>query len=164
MNPEELRDAVCRLLDEKKAADITVLDVGGLTVLADYFIVAGGTSATNVKALAGYVEEKLSGAGVEPLRKEGLRDARWVVYDYGSVIVHILLDDMRLVYCLEQLWNNGKNLKKYGGDGADNNGETVNKTANETTDKTARKAAGKSGETSVETANRKAVESMESGG
>jgi ribosome-associated protein len=100
-------------LDAKKAADITVLDVERLTVLADYFIVAGGTSNTNVRALAEHVEEKMEELGVSPLRKEGVKDARWVVYDYGSVILHILLDDMRLFYSLEKLWSDGKNFQKY---------------------------------------------------
>jgi ribosome-associated protein len=113
MTSEELKNNICRILDSKKAADITILDVERLTVLADYFIIAGGTSTTNVKALAEYVEEKMEEAGVPPIRKEGLKDARWVVYDYGNVILHILLDDMRLFYCLEKLWSDGKNLEKY---------------------------------------------------
>ncbi|MDR3293380.1 MAG: ribosome silencing factor [Clostridiales bacterium] len=113
MTPEQLKNKICGFLDDKKAVDISVLNVGELTVLADYFIVAGGTSTTNVKALAEYVEEKIEELGELPLRKEGLRDARWVVYDYGSVILHILLDDMRLFYCLEKLWSNGKNIEKY---------------------------------------------------
>ncbi|MDR2090887.1 MAG: ribosome silencing factor, partial [Clostridiales bacterium] len=113
MTSQELKNNICRILDSKKAADITILDVERLTVLADYFIIAGGTSTTNVKALAEYVEEKMEEKGVFAIRKEGLKDARWVVYDYGSVILHILLDDMRLFYCLEKLWSDGKNLEKY---------------------------------------------------
>ncbi|MDR3264311.1 MAG: ribosome silencing factor [Clostridiales bacterium] len=111
--PEQLKNEICRHLDDKKAADISILDVAHLTVLADYFVVVGGTSMTNVRALAEYVEAKLEASGTLPIRKEGVRDGRWVVYDYGSVIVHILLDDMRLFYCLEKLWSDGKNLEKY---------------------------------------------------
>jgi ribosome-associated protein len=116
MTPEQLKNKICGLLDDKKGVDITVLDVGKLTVLADYFIVASGTSATNVRALAEYVEDKLEKEdGLPPLRREGVKDARWAVYDYGSVIVHILLDDMRLFYCLEKLWSDGGNIEKYVG-------------------------------------------------
>ena len=113
MNPETLRDKICSLLDAKKAADIRILDVAHLTTVADYFIVAGGTSTTNVRALAEYVEAKLEDDGIFPLRKEGIKDARWAVYDYGSVVAHILLDDMRLFYCLEKLWSDGKNITRY---------------------------------------------------
>ncbi|MDR1905860.1 MAG: ribosome silencing factor [Clostridiales bacterium] len=116
MTPIELKNEICELLDLKKAADISVLDVGNLTVIADYFVIAGGTSTTNVKALAEFVEDKLKEKGVEPLRKDGLKDARWVVYDYGSVLMHILLDDMRFMYCLEKLWSDGKNMEKYVGE------------------------------------------------
>jgi ribosome-associated protein len=113
MTSEELKNNICRFLDAKKAADITILDVERLTVLADYFIVAGGSSTTNVRALAEYVEEKMEELGVSPIRKEGVKDARWVVYDYGNVILHILMDDMRLFYSLEKLWSDGKNFQKY---------------------------------------------------
>ena len=72
MTPEEIKDAVCRELDERKAVDITVLDVAHLTVIADYFVICTARSNKQVKALAEYVEEKLEELGTPVLRTDGI--------------------------------------------------------------------------------------------
>ena len=113
MTPQETAEHVCEVLADKKANDIVTLDITDMTVIADYFVIASGRSTTQVKALADYVDEKFSGLGIEPLRREGISEGRWVVLDYGSVIVHIFNDETRMFYCLERLWNNGANVKKY---------------------------------------------------
>ena len=76
MTPEEIKDAVCRELDERKAVDITVLDVAHLTVIADYFVICTARSNKQVKALAEYVEEKLEELGTPVLRTDGITEGK----------------------------------------------------------------------------------------
>ena len=104
MNSLELAKKTVQILDNKKAQDITVLDVGKLTMLGDYFVIASGGSNTQVKALAGELEEKLDALGVHPKRVEGENSAVWVLMDYGDMIVHIFHGETRDFYCLERLW------------------------------------------------------------
>lgn len=117
MTTKELTDAVCKFLDSKKAEDITVLSVGHLTVIADYFVIATARNVSQAKALEEVIEEKLSKEnGIEPLHVDGEREGRWIVMDYGGVIVHIFNDDTRMVYCLDKLWADGNNVVKYKGE------------------------------------------------
>ena len=113
MEPKELKDSICELLDEHKAVDITILNVEHLTVMTDYFVVCTAKSNKQVKALAEMLEEKLEEQGEKPNHEDGLRDGKWAVLDYGSVIVHIFNDETRMFYCLEKLWTDGKNVEKY---------------------------------------------------
>lgn len=114
MNSQELAERICALLDEKKAIDITVMKVGHLTIVADYFVVATARSTAQAKAIYENVDEKLSKVdGLEPLRVDGVREGRWIVMDYGGVIVHIFNDDTRVMYCLDKLWSDGENVVKY---------------------------------------------------
>jgi ribosome-associated protein len=93
-----------KLLDDKKATDIAVLEVGRLTTLGDYFVIASGGSSTQVKALAEELEDKFSAQGIEPRRKEGERTAMWILMDYGDVLIHVFYHETRDFYCLERLW------------------------------------------------------------
>lgn len=114
MTSMELANTVCKALSEKKAQDIVIVDVGGKTVVCDYFVIASGRSTTQVRALADNVDERLSQwSGLEPARKEGVREGRWAVLDYGAVVVHIFNDESRDFYRLERLWENGENITKY---------------------------------------------------
>lgn len=113
MSPEEIKNAICKELDERKAVDITVLNVAHLTVLADYFVICTARSNKQVKALAEYVEEKMEENGVPVLRSDGVREGKWAVLDFGSVIVHVFNDDTRMFYCLEKLWTDGENVEFY---------------------------------------------------
>lgn len=113
MSPEEIKNAVCKELDERKAVDITVLNVSHLTVVADYFVICTARSNKQVKALAEYVSEKLEDAGLPTLRSDGVREGKWAVLDFGSVIVHVFNDDTRMFYCLEKLWTDGDNVEFY---------------------------------------------------
>ncbi len=116
MTTKELTDKICNLLDSKKAEDITVLSVAHLTIIADYFVIATARSTAQAKALAEVVEEKLSKEdGIEPSRIEGVKEGRWVVMDYGGVIVHVFNDETRVLYCLDKLWTDGNNVTKYKG-------------------------------------------------
>ncbi len=101
---KELIDKIARVLYEKKASDIVALDVSGMTVITDCMVIASGRNALQVKALADEVEDRLAQDGVCPARKEGQQEGRWVVLDYGSVLVHIFHTEEREFYRLEKLW------------------------------------------------------------
>lgn len=104
MTPKERAVQIARILDEKKALDIKVLHIGDLTSIGDYFIVATGTSTTQVKALSDEVDRVLSSEGLEPKRIEGFQGAGWILMDYYDVIVHIFQKETREFYQLERLW------------------------------------------------------------
>ena len=104
MESLELAKKAVRALDSKKAKDLKLLHVEDLTVLADYFVIATGTSTTQVGALADEVDFQLGQAGVEPLRVEGARSRNWVLLDYGAVVVHVFYPETREFYALEHLW------------------------------------------------------------
>ena len=110
---KELAELIAKLLSDKKGNDIIMLDIEHLTVVSDYFVIASAKSSTQVKAMGEHVEEKLSEMGLEPLRREGFTDARWIILDYGGVVAHIFNDEMRMFYCLERLWEDGNNLTRY---------------------------------------------------
>lgn len=104
----EMTKIAYHALEEKKAEDITVLDISGVTVLADYFIIASGNSDRQVKAMVDGVEEALGKAGYEPKQVEGYQTGNWILCDYGDVIVHVFDQENRLFYDLERIWRDGK--------------------------------------------------------
>ena len=106
---EMLKEGI-KALDDKKAYDIKVIKVRDITILAHYFVIAGGTSTTQVKALADEVEYKLSEKGVEPRNIEGRQSANWIVCDYGDVIFHVFYKETRDFYDLERLWQDGEEI------------------------------------------------------
>ncbi len=112
MNPQELKDAIVEVLKEKKVDDLTVIDVAAKTEIADYMIIMTGRNNTHVRTLCDFLEEKMEKKGVYAQRKEGVREGRWVVVDYASVIVHIFNKEMRGYFALEQLWEDGDNITK----------------------------------------------------
>lgn len=91
--------------ESKKAHGTVILDVRDITLLADFFVIAGGETSTQVKAIVDAIDEGLSTAGYKPHALEGKREGRWVLLDYGDVIVHVLQDKERTFYKLEQFWN-----------------------------------------------------------
>ncbi len=111
---KELAQAICLALSAKKAKDIATVYVREKSSLCDFFVIASGTSSTQVRAMGEYVEEQMEKQfSLSPVREEGMRDGRWSVLDYGDVIVHIMQDETRLFYHLERLWADGGNLEKY---------------------------------------------------
>lgn len=110
---KDLAYKICKILSDKKAFDITIIDVSNMTIIADYFVLASARSTTAVKMLAGELEEKMEQAGYNCLRKEGLREGRWVAVDYGEIIVHIFHEETRNFYQLERLWTDGANAIVY---------------------------------------------------
>ncbi len=114
MTSNEKTSLICKILSDRKANDIVYIAVEDKTSLCDYFIIAGGRSKTQVKALAEHLEEKLKKEyETVPRRTEGIQGGRWAVLDYGDVIVHLFGDEERDFYRLERLWEDGENLKRY---------------------------------------------------
>lgn len=109
MTEGELALKLADILYDKKAKDILVLEVGHLTILTDYLVIATGRSAIQVKALAQEVDDRLSQEGIFPRRAEGRNEGRWIVMDYGVVMLHIFHPEERSFYNLERLWEDGHN-------------------------------------------------------
>lgn len=97
--------------DEKKAKDVLILELMGLTDIADYFLLATGTSERHVRTISEYVETNMKGIGIVPYSVEGYNDGRWVIIDYQNVIVHIFLETLRELYDLESLWIEAKRYR-----------------------------------------------------
>lgn len=97
-------------LDEKKGEDIKIINLEGISVLADYFIIANGTNSSQVQALVDNVEEELHKAGYSLKQREGYSNGNWVLLDFGDVIVHIFDRENRLFYDLERIWRDGKEI------------------------------------------------------
>ena len=108
MTSLELARAAASILDDKKAQDIKAIKVRDLTIVADYFVIAGASSTTHVKSLADEVEFQLKQRQIQPLRVEGYGSASWILIDYGEVIVHIFNEEARDYYKLERLWADGQ--------------------------------------------------------
>lgn len=111
MTSKETAKKICEYLDEKKAIDIRIIDISKISVIADYFIIAGGSNVRQVKSLADNVEEKLGKIGLPPKSVEGYQNANWVLMDYGDVIVHIFNQEDRLFYDLERIWAEGVSME-----------------------------------------------------
>ena len=109
MESSELALRIAWILYDKKALDITVLRVGHMTVITDYMVIASGRSALQVKSLADDVDDALALEGAVLRAKEGQGEGRWIVLDYGTVLVHIFHPEDRQFYHLERLWEDGEN-------------------------------------------------------
>ena len=97
-------------LEAKKGEDICIIDISGVSVLADYFLIANGNNKNQVQALIDHVEETLGKAGFSPRCVEGYQTANWILMDYGDVIVHVFDRQNRLFYDLERIWRDGKKI------------------------------------------------------
>jgi ribosome-associated protein len=98
------------LAEDKKAADIVLLDLGGLTTLADAFVICSGGSERQLGAIADGIVENLRDEGVKPLGREGTPESHWILLDYGSVIVHVFTPPERDYYQLERHWSESKTV------------------------------------------------------
>ena len=108
---KELALLAARALADKKAKEIQALEITDLTTLADYIVIATGSSNTQINALVDNVEKVLhEEAGEEPLHREGYRGGTWVLLDYGCIAVHVFSSEAREFYGLERLWSDGKPL------------------------------------------------------
>lgn len=97
-------------LNDKKGEDIKIIDIAGVSVLADYFLIANGNSDSQVNALVDNVEEQLHKAGYPLKQREGQASGKWVLLDFGDIIVHVFDKENRLFYDLERIWKDGKTV------------------------------------------------------
>ena len=110
MNTQQLVKQIVTSLDTHKALNIRVLRVTDVTSLADYFVIAAGSSSTHVRSLVDYTEFDLNQQGVHPLHTEGYQTSLWTLLDYGSVVVHLFQEQTRDFYDLERLWQDAEEL------------------------------------------------------
>lgn len=108
MTSLETAKMAVKALDSKKALDIKVIKIQDISAIADYFVIATGTSSTHVKALADEVEAQLDEAGISVSHVEGYRSNSWILLDYVDVVVHVFSDEAREYYDLERLWQDGE--------------------------------------------------------
>lgn len=102
-------DKILHILDDKKAKDVLSLRVEGLSIVSDYFVICTGTSTTHIRALADEVVDKMKEDSFEVFHVEGYDTARWILLDFGEVIVHIFHEEDREFYNLERLWSDSRN-------------------------------------------------------
>jgi ribosome-associated protein len=98
------------MLQDRQGADILLLDVAKITILADYFILCSATSERQVRALAGDLSKQLKAQVGRPLNIEGEAESGWVLIDYGDVVVHLFLPAVRKYYALEELWKEAQTV------------------------------------------------------
>jgi ribosome-associated protein len=108
--PLDLARRVVELAEDKKAADIVLLDLTGLTTLADYFVICSGGSERQIEAIADGIVETLRAEKLRPIGREGVAASHWVLLDYGSVIVHVFTPPERDFYALEKHWSQARTI------------------------------------------------------
>ncbi len=101
-----------KALDDKKGEDINIIDISGVSVLADYFIIASGSNRNQVQAMSDNVEEMLGKAGIPCRQIEGYQAGEWILLDFGDIVIHIFSREDRRFYDLERIWRDGKFLTK----------------------------------------------------
>ena len=112
ITPEEKMRLVCEAADETKAQGVTVMEVGGQTIIADYFVICTGTSVTHIQSIADRVQDKLDEVvhtrGTPRAKPQGDAQSYWLILDYSDVILHIFSEETREFYDLERLWSDAK--------------------------------------------------------
>jgi ribosome-associated protein len=108
--PMDLARRIVELAEDKKAADIVLLDLGELTTLADAFVICSGGSERQLSAIADGILENLRDEGIKPIGREGTPESHWVLVDFGSVIVHIFTPPERDYYQLEKHWAGARTI------------------------------------------------------
>lgn len=107
MEPKELAELIEKTIDDRKGKKIEVIDTSSMTTVADYFIIASGTSTTHLRGMADAIEEKLLEQGIKCAHLEGYDTATWILLDYLDAVVHLFLEEEREYYSIERLWRNG---------------------------------------------------------
>ncbi len=111
MTAAQMTKRAIEALEEKKAENISLIDISEVSVLADYFLIASGNNKNQIQAMIDSVEEALGRAGISPRHVEGYQTGNWVLMDYGDLIVHVFDRQNRLFYDLERIWRDGKQIK-----------------------------------------------------
>lgn len=100
-------EKLLKLLDDKKASDIVAIDVADRTIIADWFVICSGSSIIQVKAICDEVLDKYEELGLHLRREEGYTEGRWIVLDFGHILLHIFYPEEREYYNIERLWIDG---------------------------------------------------------
>lgn len=111
MTAKEMAKTAYKALEDKKAEDIRILDISGISTVADYFVIADGSNPNQLQAMIDSVEEELGKAGCSPKQIEGNANSSWILMDYSDVIVHVFSKEDRLFYDLERIWKDGKSIE-----------------------------------------------------
>lgn len=111
MDTKKLVKVLYAAIEDKKGENIRIIDISGVSVIADYFIIANGNNVNQVQAIADSVDEIMVKNNLPAGRIEGYNSANWILMDYGNVIVHIFSKEDRLFYDLERIWRDGKNIE-----------------------------------------------------
>jgi len=110
--PSDKLVKLCReIAFDKKAEDAIILDVRGISNVADFFLICNGTSEPHLKAIADEITRRLRDAGIRPLHRDGFPPSRWIVMDYNDVLIHIFHPELRQRYGLEDLWSDANRVK-----------------------------------------------------
>lgn len=104
---------VCETLYNKKAADIVAIHVADKTIVADWFVICSGRAVQQVKALADELDEKSTSLGLTLRRSEGYGEGKWIVLDYGDILVHVFYPEERKYYNMERLWDEDDSAIRY---------------------------------------------------
>ena len=111
MDNKELALIAAKACDNKKAREIKIINIDKVSYISDWILIAEGLSDVQVRSITNYVEDELKIlAQIEPLRKEGINEAKWALLDYGDLIINIFQPEIRKFYDLESFWSNGTNL------------------------------------------------------
>lgn len=107
----DILEKVVKVLDEKSATEINVINVGSVSAIADYFIIATGNNPRHMHALVDYTEDAFAQVSMHAIRKEGFKSEDWVLLDYGDIMVHIFSQETRNRYKLDKIWADAKNVE-----------------------------------------------------
>jgi ribosome-associated protein len=110
LSAEHKAQRAARAALDRKAIELVVLDVQGLSSVTDYFVVCSGRSTTHLASITEAIRAELKQDGVRPLHAEGAPESGWVLLDYGDVLMHVFLEDTRAYYALERLWGDAPSL------------------------------------------------------
>lgn len=101
---KKIAEKIVVAAEDKKARDVRILDVEGISMVTDSYVICSANSNTQVKAIADHIEKELGQEGIKMLHEEGYREGRWILMDFGTCIAHIFVEEEREFYNLERLW------------------------------------------------------------
>ncbi len=111
MDTKDFAKTAIEVMKDKKAEDIKVLDIHEISTMADYFVIASASNSNQIKAIADEVEQKLYEQGCKLIHSEGYQSARWILLNFGDLIIHIFHKEDREFYQLERVWADAKQIE-----------------------------------------------------
>ncbi len=122
LEPKEMALRIAEAAEDRRARELTILDMRGLMTICDYFVICNGRSRRHVDAIAQEVDEQMSDLGIEPRHIEGIPDASWVIIDYLDVVLHVFEPEARSFYNLEGLWHDAARVEVPATEGSSTHG------------------------------------------